>query len=360
MSQIEERGKPVGFFLDCDNFRDGCAVLEADEVGVYVLMLTVLYQRKECALPDDDAFVARATSRSVRVWRRVKQRLLELGKIHIRDGYIFNGRASYETDKKAARSERAKAAGRMGGRASGKARSARKPEAETPEFRQSLPEVSPKFGDSFAETSRKLSPNSHAITNEIKAGTEPISSTSVDVDNDAYASSSTSATPLKQNSPVASAKIPAAAWDQRMLALRLRFGAILGASPNAQSAKFLRELCEPHHGVPCDWECDVEPALEHVLGRYLAKNETVESLGVVRNAALHNRDRRLAGLPAPKPFTGAEHASPAISRQRRGTGSLVDAAVRALDRMGRAQADAGPAAGCIDGEIAPARLIGAA
>lgn len=116
-------------------------------------------------------------------------------------------------------------------------------------------------------------------------------------------------------------------WLQRLTEVRLRFGACLDASPNANTAKHLQNLCEPHAGVPCDWERDVWPAIETVLGGYVRRGETVSSLGVVSREAIRNRDRRLAGLPDPeanpKPkTTRGSHGG------RRNTGSKIGAIVR--------------------------------
>lgn len=107
-----------------------------------------------------------------------------------------------------------------------------------------------------------------------------------------------------EEAAVVGARAPApptsgAIWLQRLADVRLRFGGCLDASPNANTAKHLRDLCEPAAGEACDWERDVLPAIEHVLGGYLRRGEHVSSLGVVRSEALRNRDRRLAGLPAP-------------------------------------------------------------
>lgn len=118
-----------------------------------------------------------------------------------------------------------------------------------------------------------------------------------------------------------------AIWLQRLTEVRLRFGACLDASPNANTAKHLKNLCEPHAGVPCDWERDVWPAIETVLGGYVRRGETVSSLGVVCGEAIRNRDRRLAGLPDPE-----ANPQPKTTRGshggRRNSGSKIGAIVR--------------------------------
>jgi hypothetical protein len=125
-----------------------------------------------------------------------------------------------------------------------------------------------------------------------------------------------------------------AIWLQRLTEVRLRFGACLDASPNANTAKHLKNLCEPHTGVPCDWERDVWPAIETVLGGYVRRGETVSSLGVVCGEAIRNRDRRLAGLPDPE-----ANPQPKTTRGshggRRNSGSRIGAAMQLVDEIDR-------------------------
>lgn len=152
-------------------------------------------------------------------------------------------------------------------------------------------------------------------------------------------------------------EVGGAVWLQRLADIRVRYGPILGATPGAQSAKHLRDLCEPHAGIACDWERDLAPAVEEVLGHYLERNEIVHSLGVVKNAALRNRDRRLAGLPDldPKNLQGERDGA----RKPNRSGSIAAAGQWLLDRTRQAEAVAGRGGEFCEGEVVSPRKIGA-
>jgi uncharacterized protein YdaU (DUF1376 family) len=60
--------------------------LSQAEFGAYMLMLVVAWRRPDCALPNDDVFLARVTKSSHR-WRRIKPAVMPLWSVG-EDGYI--------------------------------------------------------------------------------------------------------------------------------------------------------------------------------------------------------------------------------------------------------------------------------
>lgn len=68
--------------------------------GAYQRFLMRLYQRGK-PLPDDDRFMATAMALSLRVWKRLKDALIDLGKIIVRGGCLTNSRFEQERRKRA-------------------------------------------------------------------------------------------------------------------------------------------------------------------------------------------------------------------------------------------------------------------
>jgi hypothetical protein len=60
-----------------------------------------------------------------------------------------------------------------------------------------------------------------------------------------------------------------------------------------------RRLCEPSVGTPCDWDLDVIPAIASKAAAAKKRNKPILDWSWVSDQAVENRDRRLAGLPAP-------------------------------------------------------------
>ena len=75
----------------------GFAVLTLEERGAYDTVLDLIYAHAG-DLNDDDHYLAGWMRCDVRVWRRLKKRLLELGKIYLASGKIRNKRADRELD----------------------------------------------------------------------------------------------------------------------------------------------------------------------------------------------------------------------------------------------------------------------
>ena len=86
-------GKLFWYKRDPDAALGGMMGLTLEERGAYNTVLDLIYSRAD-QLPDDDRFLAGWCNCDLRVWRRLKARLLELGKITIEGGMIRNSRAT--------------------------------------------------------------------------------------------------------------------------------------------------------------------------------------------------------------------------------------------------------------------------
>jgi hypothetical protein len=67
-----------------------------EEVGAYNRILDLIYCH-DGALVEDHRYICHALKCNVRTWRRLRTRLLELGKIYMHAGTIRNERADHET-----------------------------------------------------------------------------------------------------------------------------------------------------------------------------------------------------------------------------------------------------------------------
>jgi uncharacterized protein YdaU (DUF1376 family) len=80
---------------DPEAFAGGTAELSLEEVGAYTRIIDLIYSR-DGNVPDDDMFLCRALRCDIRVWRRIRKRLIETGKIRTSAGLIVNLRATSE------------------------------------------------------------------------------------------------------------------------------------------------------------------------------------------------------------------------------------------------------------------------
>lgn len=100
---------------------EGMQFLTLEERGAYNTVLDLIYLRGG-DLPDDDRFIAGNMRCDVRVWRRIKKRLIALGKLQCTDGAIRNRRADVEVDSALAITVRIADVRRSSGRKSGEVR----------------------------------------------------------------------------------------------------------------------------------------------------------------------------------------------------------------------------------------------
>lgn len=132
-----ENNRPWFKFYTRD-FRDGVRVLSLEEVGAYTLVLSLLYETGG-KLKDDPKVICAQLGCDVRVWRRVRERLLQEGKfVATDDGFLTNDRASKEIASAEHLSEVRRTSGRSGGQQSGKSRAKPMGDNETPEANASV------------------------------------------------------------------------------------------------------------------------------------------------------------------------------------------------------------------------------
>ena len=74
------------------DFLTGVTDLTPDEIGAYIVLLSMMWDRGG-PIPDDRARIARRIGCSTRRWNQLRTRLLDEGKIEIRGGSISNRRA---------------------------------------------------------------------------------------------------------------------------------------------------------------------------------------------------------------------------------------------------------------------------
>jgi uncharacterized protein YdaU (DUF1376 family) len=65
------------------------------EERAYITVCALIYSTAN-RLADDDRYLAGACCVDLRVWRRIKRRLIDVGKIAIEDGFIRNKRCTSE------------------------------------------------------------------------------------------------------------------------------------------------------------------------------------------------------------------------------------------------------------------------
>lgn len=96
---------------DPDAALTGMMQLTLEERGAYSTVLDLIYSRQN-RLPDDDRFIAGFLRSDVRVWKRIKARLIALEKLYVEGGYIRNHRADVEVLKASQIITKASSAGR--------------------------------------------------------------------------------------------------------------------------------------------------------------------------------------------------------------------------------------------------------
>lgn len=96
---------------DPDAALAGMAELTLEERGAYNTVLDLIYSR-EGNLPDDDRFIAGWLRCDVRVWKRIRQRLLSLEKLYLHAGKLRNAKADKTIDEALDRVASAADAGR--------------------------------------------------------------------------------------------------------------------------------------------------------------------------------------------------------------------------------------------------------
>lgn len=101
---------------DPDAALNGMMELTLEQRGAYNTVLDLIYTR-DGNLTDDDRFIAGWLRVDVRVWKRIKQHLIDVGKLYISDGLLRNSRADVEVLSALHRVGSARDAGKASGRA---------------------------------------------------------------------------------------------------------------------------------------------------------------------------------------------------------------------------------------------------
>lgn len=104
---------------------EGMRSLSLEDRGAYTTLLDLMYDRAG-GVPDDERFIAGWLGCSVRLWRAIRSRLLECGKLSVEDGptgpVLMNARVRFELDSQATRSRVNAESGASGGRKSAQKR----------------------------------------------------------------------------------------------------------------------------------------------------------------------------------------------------------------------------------------------
>lgn len=137
-----------------DDYIQGTEGMQLETEGAYIRFLMRLYRRGK-PLPDDDRFMSIAMGLSIRVWRRIRDNLVAIGKIICRSGYLTNSR--FEKERRARAEQLRK-----------QAEGAHKRWAS----QRSKAEVPLKFAETFAEVLPKLQETDAKKVNEINDATD--------------------------------------------------------------------------------------------------------------------------------------------------------------------------------------------
>jgi len=131
----------------------GTEGMKLEHEGAYMRFLMRLYQRGK-PLPDDDRYMSTLMRLSVRVWKRVKDALVSVGKIIVKRGCLTNARFERERKERAEQLQK-------------QADATRKQWEKQRAEKAGIGKVSAKFDESLGEVSAKLSQNEGEKHNEI-------------------------------------------------------------------------------------------------------------------------------------------------------------------------------------------------
>jgi uncharacterized protein YdaU (DUF1376 family) len=123
----------------------GTEGMKLEQEGAYMRFLMRLYQRGK-PLPDDDRYMSTLMRLSIRVWKRIKDSLVAIGKIIVKRGCLTNARFERERQERAEQLRK-------------QAEATRKQWERQRAEKAGNSEVSAKFEESLDEVSPKLSQN---------------------------------------------------------------------------------------------------------------------------------------------------------------------------------------------------------
>lgn len=313
------------------DFRDGVRGMKPDEIGVYMLALTLIYDA-EGSLPDDDAKNAAKAGVDIRTWRRVRARLLDLGKLHLDDGHLYNRRADVMIAERGGVSAVRAVAGAKGGKASGEARRQLSSHDDRPKIAETLPEDLADFSETSPEDRREVPAISDA---ETLAANETAEAKAWKPESE---SDTTTAYARDARGPP----------DGEGLVGRCIAVAGIGLSRDRTALGATAHVLEAALADGCDLDADI---LRIVTARTAkARASPIATFAYFARAFREARDARLTTQPdpaddnpdRPRPAGAARqdrrdvaHRERKPHRARPRSGSFVGAAVRAQDRRAR-------------------------
>ncbi len=80
------------------DFLQGVRGMKPDQIGMYSIVLLLIYESMGM-LRDDDRYIAGHLQLDIRYYRKLRQQLIDSGKIYEADGYLYNNRALSEIAK---------------------------------------------------------------------------------------------------------------------------------------------------------------------------------------------------------------------------------------------------------------------
>ena len=101
------------------DFIAGTSMLTAEEKGVYIVLLDLIYMRGG-PIDNDSSKLSKVCGCGPCHWRAIRDRLIAIGKLRVVDGGLMNGRAAQELTKAGIEHEVLSAAGSAGGQKRGK------------------------------------------------------------------------------------------------------------------------------------------------------------------------------------------------------------------------------------------------
>lgn len=132
-------------------------------------------------------------------------------------------------------------------------------------------------------------------------------------------------------------------WQDILGACRKRAnGSLDPVSSGVLHAGDIIQLIAPLEGEPCDLEADLFPAIDVQVARHHKTGKPIRSWSWIKDDAITNRNRRLAGLPPVESPDASRHERPSPaggSGTYRGRGPTQDPLDLALARVGGRQAD---------------------
>lgn len=242
-----------------NDYIEGTEDMELEVEGAYMRFLVNLYRRGK-PYPNDDRVMAKIMRLSVRVWRRVRDGLIALGKIIAKNGCLTNSRFEKERQKRAEemRKKAAAADTRWGKTAKTLAKSSGKSSAKFSSNQDEKPNKINETASDVHIVARIQNPESNRRSSRL---------------------TDTELSAALESAAAACLKNPA-------------------ASPG------LLILSEPRRWLEqgCDLELDILPALRAVAAR---GTRNIGGWGYFTNAVAEARARRTAPMPTGTPTAGA-------------------------------------------------------